>query len=91
MSSYTVEIQAGNADGTIWQAVHPAENIDYLGDANAVVVAVLGNQNVIDVNDGNWQIAVWDGADADTSTEPDYTLSRDEWRDAVVDALTRAE
>jgi len=92
MSGFTVEIQAGNADGTIWQAMAPAENIDRVETASDVAFDVLHNQNVLDEDGvGHWRIVVWIGTDADTSCSPDYTLDDEEYRDAVAEALTRAE
>jgi hypothetical protein len=73
MSDYIVEIQASNSDGTIWQALAPAETVT-TDDASAEEVAreVAGNQNIAE--GGNWRVCVWDGADADTGTEPAYAL-----------------
>jgi hypothetical protein len=66
MTTYTVEIQASNEDGTIWQAVHPAENIETHGDETAIDIArrVAGTQMYSDGD--RWRVMVWEGADADT-------------------------
>lgn len=65
---YTVEIQASNADGTIWQALAPAETVDGADSAGDAAMMVGFNQNITEGS--NWRIAVWDGADADTGTTP---------------------
>lgn len=92
MSNYTVEIQAGNAEGTIWQAMAPAETVNDNGSAEQVALDMLTNQNVLDLdNNGPWRIAVWIGADADTGTEPTYVLDDQQFHDAQADALDRWE
>lgn len=68
MPTFTVEIQASNDDFTIWQALHPAENVDSDGTPADVAADVARNQNVAEGH--NWRVRVWDGADADTTTEP---------------------
>ena len=88
MATYTVEIQAGNEDGTIWQAMHPAENVADTGTAKQVALDVLANQNVLALDDNSpWRIAVWNGADADTGGEPDYALDDVAFHDGQADAL----
>lgn len=76
--TFTVEIQA-TADGEVWQAMHPAENVD--GEsAREVARFVASNQTVAD---GAFRVMVWDGADADTVRgQAAYTLRYhdDEWR-----------
>lgn len=91
MATYTVEIQAGNDDGTIWQAMHPAENINDNGSAEQVALDVFGNQNLLDDSDGPWRIAVWNGSDADTGLKPAYTLDDQQVRDQQQDAVERWE
>jgi hypothetical protein len=66
MTTYTVEIQAGNEDGTIWQALAPAENVEAIGDESAEDVAVWTAKNQTVADGGNWRVMVWDGADAET-------------------------
>jgi hypothetical protein len=73
---FTVSIQASNADGSVWHALHPAENVDTrtwgLLEASADDVAEeVARQQEAAVGD-NWRVCVWVGADADTSTEPAY-------------------
>lgn len=84
MNEYTVEIQAyGGSAGSaasgevalspelsIWQAIHPAETITGTS-ADEVAQDVAANQNVAEGT--GWRVAVWEGADADTSTEPAAT------------------
>jgi hypothetical protein len=87
---YTVEIQAGRADGTIWQALHPAENVTDTGSAEMVAYDTLANQNVPALDDaGPWRVVVWRGVDADISTEPAYILDDQQFHDAVADQLDR--
>ena len=66
--TYTVEIQASNADRDIWQALAPAETVTEVGTAGEIAQMVALNQNVADGD--NWRVCVWDGADADTGVEP---------------------
>jgi len=63
MPAFTVEIQASNADQSVWQALHPAENTE--GDsAETVAVDVAQHQTIAEGD--NWRVCVWDGNDADT-------------------------
>lgn len=88
MSNYTIEIQAGNAEGTIWQAMQPAETVNDPGTAEQVALDTLTNQNVLDLDDGGpWRIAIWNGANADTNTEPAHILDDVTFRDSQADAL----
>lgn len=89
VTAYTVEIQAGNEDGTIWQAMHPAETVTDNGSAEQVALDVYSNQNLLD--GGPWRIAVWNGADADTGLDPAYTLDDQQVRDQSQDAVERWE
>lgn len=76
MTTYTVQIQAGAqkmigpfVGDTIWQAVHPAEIVSADDSETAAQIAnwVADNWAI----DGDlWRVCVWDGADADTGTEP---------------------
>lgn len=77
MSTYTIEIQASDEAGDIWQALEPAETVDtdaddYIGDSTDTAVqvaeAVAAHQNLAEGT--NWRVRVWDGPDADTGTEP---------------------
>jgi hypothetical protein len=78
MRCFTVEIQASNRTGEIWQAVAPAETVDTAADDNAVydnddgavelARDVYNNQTLAD---DHVRVLVWNGAAADTSTEPD--------------------
>lgn len=86
MNHYTVQIEAGNAEGTVWQALQPAENISDPGPADQVALDVLTNQNVLALDDnGPWRIVVWNGDDADTSAEPAHILDEQQFHDAVAD------
>lgn len=71
VSTYTVQVEASNADRSIWQALAPAENVTALNGETARDIAemVASNQNIADGD--NWRVRVWDGADADTSSTPD--------------------
>lgn len=92
MAAYTVEIQAGNEEGTIWQAMRRAEEASCTGTAEDVALETLSNQNVLELDDNSpWRIAVWNGHDADTGREPDYMLDDQQWRDANADAVERWE
>lgn len=89
---YTVEIQARNEEGAIWQAMQPAENVTDPGPADQVALDVLANQNVLSLDDGGpWRIVVWNGADADTGTDPVHILDDVQFHDAVADHLDAAE
>jgi hypothetical protein len=66
---YTTQIEGGNADGTIWQALDPAEMIEDEGTAQEVADWIAQNQTLAD-STTNWRVRVWEGHDADTSTEP---------------------
>lgn len=72
---FTVEIQAANDDGTIWQAVAPAETIRradprfvLFDNAADLAWAVAEHQDVAD--GARWRVRVWEGAAADTGVEP---------------------
>lgn len=71
-TTYTVQIQASNSDQTIWQALHPAENVeaDETTTLDLIAEDVADDQNIAE--GGDWRVCVWAGADADTGTEPDY-------------------
>lgn len=93
MAYFTVQIQAGNEDGTIWQAIEPAETVHDDGPADQLALDVIANQNVLDLtaDGGPWRIAIWAGHDADTSTTPTYTLDDQKFRDSQADTLDRWE
>lgn len=83
MTTFTVEIQASNADGSIWQALYPAKTINTVswGDAwtaEDVAKWTADNQTVAEKP---YRIPVWEGGAADTGTEPAYILYRDEDED----------
>lgn len=91
---FTVQIQAGSGeDDTIWRAKAPAHNVNDPGPADQVALdALTDDQNILALeDDGPWRVAVWAGLNADTSTEPDYTLDDQQWRDGVADALDHWE
>jgi hypothetical protein len=76
MTTFTVEIQARNADGTIWQAMEPAETIDTSGwgtdwTAEEVARTTVDHQTIAEKP---YRVAVWAGTNADTSTEPSFIL-----------------
>lgn len=68
MTAFTVQIEASNADGTIWQALAPAETVDSDDTAAELAAEVAANQNIAEGS--NWRVRVWDGEDADTGTDP---------------------
>ena len=72
MNEYTVEIQASNADGTIWQAMAPAETVT-AENAEEAARDTAANQNIAEGD--NWRVAAWEGAEADTATEPAATYN----------------
>lgn len=84
MSTYTVQIEASDADATIWQAVSLSEDVTDPGTAQDVAEAVANNQNVAY---DNWRVLVWNGAAADTSTTPAYVFDYAEFRDAALDQI----
>jgi prevent-host-death family protein len=65
---YTVEIQASNAEGTIWQALAPAETVESTDSADQVAADVAQNQNIAEGD--NWRVVVWEGDNADTGVDP---------------------
>lgn len=79
---FTIEIQASNADGTIWQALEPAEDVDGTpwGYTSAAHIAqmVASHQNLAEGE--GWRVCVWNGADADTGIDPAYIWNPDETR-----------
>lgn len=68
MPTYTIQTEAGNDDGTIWQAVHPSEHVWSDGTAQDLADEVADNQTVADGD--RWRVLIWDGADADTNSAP---------------------
>jgi prevent-host-death family protein len=65
---FTVEIQAPNANHTVWQALAPAETVtDYTNAADLARDTAL-NQNIADGD--NWRVVVWEGED--TGIQPAY-------------------
>src|SRR4051794_10065865 len=85
---YTVEIQAGNADGTVWQAMQPAGNVTDIGSPEQVAYDAIANEdiNVLDDN-GPWRVCVWTGFDADTSADPAYIIDDQQFHDQQADML----
>lgn len=73
MATYMVQIEASNAEGTIWQALLPAEAVEYDGTAPAVAEMTAANQNVAD-GDG-WRVRVWEGAEATGEPAAEYYAS----------------
>jgi len=74
MSEYTVEIQAGDERGDVWQALHPAETVTALEGESAEQIAAFAATNQTVADGGNWRVCVWEGADADTGSEPVHIL-----------------
>lgn len=64
---FTIEIQAANADRSIWQALAPAETTTGVS-AEKVARDTATNQNIAE-GDG-WRVVVWDGED--TGAEPAF-------------------
>lgn len=85
---YTVEIQAGDEMGTVWQAMHPAETVTVFNGQPAEQVAwdTYTNQTILNVG-SVWRICVWQGSDADTSTDPAFILDGQTVADRQADAL----
>lgn len=67
---YTVQAQVSVDNGAAWLSVYPTENVVVEWETPAAEVAeqVAANQQVADR--GRWRVRVWDGLNADTSTEP---------------------
>lgn len=91
---HTVEIQASDTGYTVWQTLSVETSNDYPGATAAEVAAnVAGNQNITEPNSYNWRIRVWDGADADTGSEPDAeyrpsaACSQEDMRREVIESL----
>lgn len=89
MAAYTVEIQAGNDEGTVWQAMEPAETVEESCDAEDVAHIAAGNQNVIDPDGGPWRIVVWSGDTTDS--EPAHILDGQAWLDEQADIAEAAD
>lgn len=71
-TEYTVLIETGSDDGQ-WQATAPAETVDVRAwgpswTAEDVAIWAANNQTRSDA--GRWRVRVWEGADADTSSDP---------------------
>lgn len=71
MTTYTVQIEASTADGGIWQALAPSEQITSTGNAEDVAEITAADQNVAEGND--WRVVVWEGDRAEG--EPAYVLA----------------
>lgn len=69
MSDYTVQIQASNAAGDIWQPMRPAETIRDVTDSPEKLARDVAATEIAS-DDGNWRIVVWSGADADITVAP---------------------
>ena len=69
MNTYTVLIEAGNNDHTIWQAMDLPETVTTDDTADEFAKQTADHQNIAEGS--NWRVRVWNGADADTATEPD--------------------
>jgi antitoxin (DNA-binding transcriptional repressor) of toxin-antitoxin stability system len=101
LTMFTVEIQASDDNQEIWQAMAPAENVpaEDFGDdmTRQDIAAAIGcNQNIADGR--NWRVCVWEGADADTNTEPaavyepiSYTETYHPHRDGLADLALPVE
>lgn len=64
MPTWTVQIEAANASGEIWQALHPAETMQEEATAQEVAEMVVQNQTIVDPHDsGLWRVLVWAGSD----------------------------
>lgn len=70
MTTYTIQIEAGDVDGTIWQAVEPSETVDANESATELVGWVASNQNV--ANGYRWRVRAWEGSG--TEGEPAAVL-----------------
>jgi hypothetical protein len=66
MNEYTVLVEAGDADGTAWQALAPPDTT--VGDSAAEVARWTATNQ--DVAEGHWRVRVWDGSNADTTADP---------------------
>jgi hypothetical protein len=83
MNAFTVEIQASNASGDVWQAMMPAEivrtnegdNDAYDTEDGAFELArdVYNNQNVAE--GAGVRVCVWHGDNADTGSDPDVVYA----------------
>lgn len=76
MTTFTVEVQASNTDGTAWQALEPAEFVDTSGwganwTAEQVAQTTAEHQTIAEKP---YRIAVWEGRNVDAAAEPSYVL-----------------
>jgi len=65
----TVEIQASDAAGRIWQALTPADNVHAATPRDAALDVAYG-QNIADGS--GWRVCAWYGPNADIGARPDY-------------------
>lgn len=81
MIRYTVEIQAGNEDETIWQAVAPADVIEANDDDSADDVAWFIGRNQTIADGEHWRVVVWRGeydpTGGDVHRDPDTEVYAD--------------
>lgn len=70
MTDYTVQVEASDAEGAVWQAVHPAEHVTGKPGESAMEVARWVGTNQLAAVGANWRVRVWPGVQADTSTDP---------------------
>jgi len=63
MATYTVQIEAGDVDGAVWQAVAPSETIETEETAAELAAWVATNQTVAD--GWRWRVLVWTGDEPD--------------------------
>lgn len=76
-TTLTAQIQASNADQTIWQATHAAETVTAFEGETADQIArfVADTADTVDTDGPNWRVVVWAGTNTDA--EPVYILDRD--------------
>jgi hypothetical protein len=85
---YTVQIHGDDDVRGHWEA--PAENVADSGSPEQGALDAVDDQTVIDL-DQPWQVHVWAGADADTTTEPVHVLDDVAFADLQADALDEWE
>lgn len=69
VTTYTVQVEASNADGTIWQAVAPSETVNLTAPGwTPQKVAEMAARDQTEADGHNWRVRVWTGGNADTSS-----------------------
>jgi len=69
MPEYTIRVETSDESGQVWEPVRPPETVDAENDVTAAVTAAA-TEVTAKASGAFWRVAVWDGANADTSHAP---------------------